>query len=137
MRTPAPKWTGTAVLPDGTFKALSSDAYLGKWLVLFFYPMDYTFVCPTEIRSYSEAFASELAQINTEVVGVSIDSKFVHLAWTKTPREDGGVGKLEIPLIADVTKGISTAYGSPEHFVRACACTSYAYVCARDTWRAL
>ncbi|KAJ8601628.1 hypothetical protein CTAYLR_008915 [Chrysophaeum taylorii] len=119
VRTPAPEWEGSAVLPDGSFSTLKSSDYLGKWLVLFFYPADFTFVCPTEIRAYSESYAS--GAMNAEVVGVSTDGKFTHLAWTETKREDGGVGKLDIPLVADVTKSISIAYDvlaesdDPEH----------------------
>jgi len=97
-------------MPDGSFQELSSADYLGKWLVIFFYPLDYTFVCPTEIRAYSEAYTAELKAIGAEVVGISVDSKFTHLAWTKVDRADGGVGHLDIPLVADITKSISRAY---------------------------
>lgn len=109
VRTVAPEWEASAVTPDGEFQVLKSSDYLGKWLVLFFYPLDMTFVCPTEIVSYSEAYENELQGI-AEVVGVSVDSKFSHLKWTEMSREDGGVGKLSIPLVSDITKRISMDY---------------------------
>lgn len=96
-------------MPDGSFKLLKSEDFLGKYYVLVFYPLGFTFVCPTELRAYSEA-AKELKGMDVEVIGVSVDSKFVHLAWTQTPREEGGIGKLEIPLVADITKKMSKDY---------------------------
>jgi alkyl hydroperoxide reductase subunit AhpC len=83
---------------------------IGKWLVLFFYPFDFTFVCPTEIISFSES-VDIFRKINTEIVAVSTDSHHTHLAWIKTPRDQGGLGKMKIPLIADVSKRISEDYG--------------------------
>mmetsp|Transcript_307 Transcript_307/g.365 ORF Transcript_307/g.365 Transcript_307/m.365 type:complete len:232 (+) Transcript_307:122-817(+) len=109
VRTAAPEWTGTALVGE-SFETLSSSDFLGKWLVLVFYPLDFTFVCPTEIVSYSEAAKKELAPINTAVVGISVDSKFTHLAFSKTAREEGGLGGVDIPLVADITKEISRAY---------------------------
>uniref|UniRef100_A0A7S3LTQ5 Thioredoxin domain-containing protein n=1 Tax=Aplanochytrium stocchinoi TaxID=215587 RepID=A0A7S3LTQ5_9STRA len=109
VRTPAPAWSGTALVGD-KFQPLSNEDFKGKWLVLFFYPLDFTFVCPTEIVSYSEAAKDELSKINTQVVGVSVDSKFTHLAFSKTARELGGLGGVDIPLVADITKEISRAY---------------------------
>lgn len=106
VREPAPEWEGTAVY-NGDFVSLASKDFLGSWLVLFFYPLDFTFVCPTEIVAYSDA-STELE--NTKIVGVSVDSKFTHLKWTKTPREDGGIGDLKIPLVADITKDIALKY---------------------------
>jgi len=79
-------------------------------VVLFFYPLDFTFVCPTEIIAFNDA-VSKFKEINTELLGVSVDSQFTHLAWINTPRKQGGLGHLEIPLIADVTKEISKKYG--------------------------
>lgn len=78
--------------------------------VLFFYPLDFTFVCPTEIISFSDRI-KEFKDLNTEIVGVSVDSHFSHLAWTNTPRKQGGIGKIEYPLLADLTKEISANYG--------------------------
>jgi len=106
---PAPHWEGTAVV-NGEFKDLNLDMYKGKYLVFFFYPLDFTFVCPTEIIAFSDR-ANEFRAINAEVVGVSVDSQFTHLAWIKTPRKDGGLGPLNIPLLSDLTHKISRDYG--------------------------
>ncbi|MFW5830269.1 MAG: peroxiredoxin [Planctomycetota bacterium] len=107
----APDFSATAVLPDGTFKEGYSLADTkGKWTVLFFYPLDFTFVCPTEILAFSDR-VSEFKAVDAEVVGVSIDSHFTHLAWTQTPRAEGGISELQYPLVADLNKGISRDYG--------------------------
>ncbi|KAJ3083892.1 peroxiredoxin 2 [Rhizoclosmatium globosum] len=106
---PAPAFK-TAAVVNKQFKDISLADYKGKWVVLFFYPLDFTFVCPTEIIAYSEA-AEEFRKINTEIIGCSIDSKFSHLAWINQSRDNGGLGEMKIPLLADVTKEISTAYG--------------------------
>lgn len=79
-------------------------------MVLFFYPLDFTFVCPTEIIAFSDRI-KEFKDLNCEVVGVSVDSHFSHLAWTNLPRKQGGIGKIEYPLLADLTKKISSDYG--------------------------
>ena len=84
--------------------------YRGKWLVLFFYPLDFTFVCPTEIIAFSDA-EEKFRAVGADVLGVSIDSKFVHRAWIKTPRDKNGLGELNFPLAADVTKEVSRKYG--------------------------
>ncbi|KAJ3256625.1 hypothetical protein HK103_005259 [Boothiomyces macroporosus] len=105
----APHFSAQAVV-NGEFKEVSLDDYKGKYLVLFFYPLDWTFVCPTEIIAFSEK-AAEFRKINTEVVGVSIDSKFSHFNWINQPRKQGGLGEMHIPLLADVTKKISRDYG--------------------------
>ncbi|TNN44559.1 Thioredoxin-dependent peroxide reductase, mitochondrial [Liparis tanakae] len=94
---PAPAFKATAV-HDGEFKEMSLEDFKGKYLVLFFYPLDFTFVCPTEIISFSDK-ASEFHDINCEVVGVSVDSHFAHLAWINTPRKTGGLGHIHIPLL--------------------------------------
>ncbi|KAJ3071481.1 Peroxiredoxin-2 [Podochytrium sp. JEL0797] len=106
---PAPQFSTAAVL-NQEFKDIKLSDYKGKWVVLFFYPLDFTFVCPTEIIAYSEA-AEEFRKINTEIIGCSIDSKFSHLAWIKQARENGGLGEMKIPLLADVTKSIAKSYG--------------------------
>jgi len=77
---------------------------------VFFYPLDFTFVCPTEIIAFSDR-VKEFRSLDTEVVAVSVDSQFSHLAWTQQPRSDGGLGKMDIPLVADLTKRISSDYG--------------------------
>ncbi|KAG4397120.1 hypothetical protein GLYMA_10G078400v4 [Glycine max] len=85
--------------------------YIGKkYVVLFFYPLDFTFVCPTEITAFSDRHA-EFEALNTEILGVSVDSVFSHLAWIQTDRKSGGLGDLNYPLISDVTKSISKSYG--------------------------
>lgn len=79
-------------------------------MVLFFYPLDFTFVCPTEICAFSDA-AAEFRANNAEIIGCSIDSEFTHLAWTNTSRKQGGLGKMDIPLLADVIQAIAKDYG--------------------------
>ncbi|XP_070608705.1 thioredoxin-dependent peroxide reductase, mitochondrial isoform X1 [Erythrolamprus reginae] len=105
----APFFKGTAVV-DGDFRELSLDDFKGKYLVLFFYPLDFTFVCPTEIIAFSDK-ANEFHDVNCEVVAVSVDSHFSHLAWINTPRKTGGLGHMNIPLLSDITKQISRDYG--------------------------
>lgn len=104
----APDFEATAVF-DQEFKIIKLADYRGKYVVLFFYPLDFTFVCPTEIIAFSDRY-DEFAKINTEVLGVSVDSQFSHLAWTQTDRKAGGVGDLTYPLVSDLKKEISTAY---------------------------
>jgi len=105
----APDFTAEAVL--GTdFTTVTLSKYRGKWVVLYFYPLDFTFVCPTEITAF-EDHLEEFKKLNAEVIGVSTDSKFSHLAWVKTPRNEGGLGTLRYPLVADFTKKIAADYG--------------------------
>uniref|UniRef100_A0A3P8VUT3 thioredoxin-dependent peroxiredoxin n=1 Tax=Cynoglossus semilaevis TaxID=244447 RepID=A0A3P8VUT3_CYNSE len=106
----APDFTAKAVMPDGQFKDLKLSDYRGKYVVFFFYPLDFTFVCPTEIIAFSEA-AEEFRKIGCEVIGASVDSHFSHFAWTNTPRKQGGLGTMKIPLVSDVRRTISTDYG--------------------------
>uniref|UniRef100_A0A8C0UJJ3 thioredoxin-dependent peroxiredoxin n=1 Tax=Cyanistes caeruleus TaxID=156563 RepID=A0A8C0UJJ3_CYACU len=110
LSKPAPYWEGTAVI-NGEFKELKLTDYEGKYLVFFFYPLDFTFVCPTEIIAFSDRI-EEFRAINTEVVACSVDSKFTHLAWINTPRKQGGLGPMKIPLLSDLTHQISKDYGS-------------------------
>ncbi|MEE9257964.1 MAG: peroxiredoxin [Nitrospinaceae bacterium] len=106
---PAPDFQADAVMPDGSFKTIKLSDYKGKYVVLFFYPLDFTFVCPTEIIAFSTKI-DEFKKRNTEVIGVSIDSKFSHLAWRNTDRKQGGLGDIQYPLIGDVTKQICQDY---------------------------
>jgi peroxiredoxin (alkyl hydroperoxide reductase subunit C) len=106
---PAPNWEGTAVI-DGKFTDLKLSDFKGKYLVFFFYPLDFTFVCPTEIIAFSDRI-EEFRKSNTEVVGVSVDSQFTHLAWINTPRKQGGLGDIKYPLLSDLTHKISQDYG--------------------------
>lgn len=105
---PAPYWEGTAVI-NGEFKELKLTDYRGKYLVFFFYPLDFTFVCPTEIIAFGDRI-EEFRSINTEVVACSVDSQFTHLAWVNTPRRQGGLGPIRIPLLSDLNHQISKDY---------------------------
>jgi peroxiredoxin (alkyl hydroperoxide reductase subunit C) len=107
---PAPNFTAQAVMPDGSFKEIKLSDYKGKYVILFFYPLDFTFVCPTEIIAFSNSMG-EFKKRNTEVLGVSIDSHFSHLAWRNTDRKNGGLGDIAYPLVADVNKKITYDYG--------------------------
>lgn len=106
----APGFKAQAVLADGSFKEISLEDYRGKYVVLFFYPLDFTFVCPTEIIAFSDR-ASEFEQLGVQLLGVSVDSHFSHLAWRNTPRTDGGLGQINYPLVADLNKQIAQSYG--------------------------
>ncbi|HCE43547.1 MAG TPA: thioredoxin peroxidase [Lentisphaeria bacterium] len=107
----APDFTATAVMPDNTFKEnLSLASHLGRYVVLFFYPLDFTFVCPSEIIAFDRKIP-EFKRRNCDVIGVSVDSHFTHLAWKNTPVEKGGIGNVQFPLVADLTKDISKSYG--------------------------
>jgi len=111
---PAPDFTMKTARPGDSAKTVGSPVsladYKGKWLVLFFYPLDFTFVCPTEITALSDRF-SEFAEIEADILGVSIDSQFSHLAWMNTPRDKHGLGTLNFPLAADITKKVANEYG--------------------------
>ena len=106
---PAPDFAAQAVV-NGQIKEVKLGDFDGKWKVLFFYPLDFTFVCPTEITAFSDS-VEKFQKLGGEVIGCSIDSQFSHLAWTKQTRQDGGLGELRIPLLADVSKKIATDYG--------------------------
>ena len=106
---PAPDFTAQAVMPDNTFQEISLSDYKGKYVVLFFYPLDFTFVCPSELIAFSHRL-NEFKDRGVEVVGVSIDSHFSHLAWKNTPVNNGGIGDLQYPLVADITKSIARDY---------------------------
>ncbi|KAL1920348.1 uncharacterized protein VTP21DRAFT_1494 [Calcarisporiella thermophila] len=109
IQKPAPFFKGTAVV-DGEFKTISIDDFKGKYLVLFFYPLDFTFVCPTEIVAFSDAI-DEFKKRDVNVVACSVDSEFSHLAWINTPRKQGGLGDMNIPILSDITKRVSRDYG--------------------------
>jgi len=105
----APDFEAESVV-NGEFQKVKLSDYRGKYVVFFFYPLDFTFVCPTEIIAFSDR-ADEFRKIGAEVIGASVDSHFTHLAWIKTPRKEGGLGKMNIPLVSDLTKDISRNYG--------------------------
>ena len=107
----APDFTAAAVLPDGTIKEDFKLADLkGKYVVLFFYPLDFTFVCPTEIIAHDKRI-DEFKKRGVEVVCVSIDSQFSHFSWRNTPVKKGGIGPIRFPMVADVKHEIAQAYG--------------------------
>ena len=106
---PAPEFEAQAVMPNGSFKQIKLSDYKGKYVVLFFYPLDFTFVCPTEIIAFSDK-QGEFEKRNTQVIGVSIDSHFSHLAWRNTDRKKGGLGDIAYPLVADISKQVSKDY---------------------------
>jgi len=106
---PAPPFEGSAVI-NGDFQEVKLSDFAGKYLVLLFYPLDFTFVCPTEIISFSDRI-KEFKALDTNVVAISVDSQFTHLAWINTPRAQGGLGKIQLPLLSDLTHQISKDYG--------------------------
>ena len=107
----APDFTAAAVMPDGSInESFKLSALRGKYVVLFFYPLDFTFVCPSEIIAHDHRVA-KFKELGVEVVGVSIDSQFSHFAWRETPVEKGGIGRVGFPLVADVKHEITKAYG--------------------------
>lgn len=109
VQQPAPDFKAQAMV-NGEFREVSLSDYEGKYLVLFFYPLDFTFVCPTEILAFSDR-VEEFRKINCEVVACSVDSQFSHLAWWNTPREEGGISGVTIPILADLNKTIAESYG--------------------------
>ncbi len=109
VTSPAPKFDCKAVVKNQIVDLTWDKLHEGKWLVLFFYPLDFTFVCPTEIIAFSDAH-DKFAALNAKVAAVSVDSHYTHLAWVNTPRAQGGLGSVNFPLIADLDKSIAKAY---------------------------
>lgn len=105
----APSFKAQAVMPDGSFQEISLADFRGKHVVLFFYPLDFTFVCPTEIIAFSDA-AERFERLGVQLLGCSVDSHYTHLAWRNTPRNAGGLGDVKYPLVADLDKTIAEAY---------------------------
>jgi len=107
----APDFTATAVMPDNSMKEdFKLSDYRGKYVILFFYPLDFTFVCPSEIIAFDKNLA-KFKERGCEVIGVSVDSQFSHWAWKNTPVKEGGIGNIQYPLVADLDKSISRRYG--------------------------
>jgi alkyl hydroperoxide reductase subunit AhpC len=106
---PAPDFEADAVV-NGEFKKVRLSSYRGKYVVLFFYPLDFTFVCPTELVAFHDQ-VGEFTKRGAQLLAVSVDSKFSHLAWTQSPRKAGGVGNLAYPLVSDLNKTIARDYG--------------------------
>ena len=108
---PAPDFTAAAVLADNSIvEDFKLSDFRGKYVILFFYPLDFTFVCPSEILAFNKHL-DRFKQKNCEIIGVSIDSQFSHLAWKNTPVNEGGIGQIQYPLVADLDKKISSNYG--------------------------
>lgn len=108
---PAPDFTAPAVLPSGMIEeSFNLSSLRGKYVVLFFWPLDFTFVCPTEIIAHDKRL-EKFKERGVEVVGVSIDSQFTHFAWRETPVAEGGIGPVQFPMVADVKHEITQAYG--------------------------
>jgi peroxiredoxin (alkyl hydroperoxide reductase subunit C) len=106
----APDFTAWAVMGDNTIeREFTLASYKGKYIILFFYPLDFTFVCPTEILAFNEKI-DYFKKRDAEIIGVSIDSVYSHLAWKKTPVEKGGIGPINYPLVSDLTRSIGRAY---------------------------
>ena len=107
---PAPDFTATAVVNGSEFKEdFKLSDFKGKYVMLFFYPLDFTFVCPTELHAFQEKLDA-LKKLNCEVIGCSIDSQFSHLAWLNTPKSEGGIKGVTYPIVADTTKSIARDY---------------------------
>ncbi|MCB1172450.1 MAG: peroxiredoxin [Leptospiraceae bacterium] len=108
---PAPGFTATAVMPDNSVKEdFKLEDFRGKYVVLFFYPLDFTFVCPTEILEFNKKIA-DFEKRGVQVIGCSTDSHFSHIAWKEQDIKTGGIGMVKYPLIADFTKEVSSSYG--------------------------
>jgi alkyl hydroperoxide reductase subunit AhpC len=106
----APDFKVNAVLPDGSFQDdFTLSQFRGKYVLLFFYPLDFTFVCPTEIIAFSDR-VDEFAALGVQVIGASVDSQFSHLAWRNLPRNQGGIGQVKYPLVSDLNKQIARDY---------------------------
>ena len=105
----APDFTAQAVMPDNSFQDLTLSSYKDKYVILFFYPLDFTFVCPSEIIAFDKKL-QEFKDRNCEVIAVSVDSKFSHWAWKNTPRKEGGIGNVQFPVVSDLSKNISRSY---------------------------
>ncbi|MCA1764797.1 MAG: peroxiredoxin [Desulfobulbaceae bacterium] len=105
----APLFTAQAVMANNSIKELSLKSYRGKYVLMFFYPLDFTFVCPSEIIAFDRAL-DEFKKRDCEVLGISVDSQYSHYAWKNTPVNSGGIGNIQFPLIADLDKSIAEAY---------------------------
>jgi peroxiredoxin (alkyl hydroperoxide reductase subunit C) len=106
----APDFTAQAVMGDNSFAELKLSSHRGKYVILFFYPLDFTFVCPSEIIAFDKRL-DEFKERNCELIGVSVDSHFTHWAWKNTPVDKGGIGNVRYPIVADIKKEISKLYG--------------------------
>ena len=119
---PAPDFKAMAVMPDNSFKEVSLSDYAGKKIALFFYPLDFTFVWPTELIAFDNRL-KDFEKRNVQVLGCSVDSHFSHLKWKELDTNNGGIGNVGYPLLSDITKSISRNYdvllGTTEAYVEA------------------
>jgi peroxiredoxin (alkyl hydroperoxide reductase subunit C) len=106
----APDFANVNAILGTTQQTVSLSDYKDKWLVMLFYPFDFTYVCPTELIAFSDAI-KQFEDLGASVIGISGDSQFTHLAWAKTPRSEGGIGALSFPLLADISKQMASDYG--------------------------
>ncbi len=106
----APDFTAQAVYPDNRIADLKLSSYRGKYVLIFFYPLDFTFVCPSEIVAFDKTL-KHFTERNTQVIGISVDSQYAHYAWRHTALDKGGIGQVGFPLVADLSKDIARAYG--------------------------
>lgn len=109
MRRTAPQFVAKALV-NGEFQQIKSSDLAGKYWILFFYPLDFTFVCPTEIVAFNDRL-DEFKKLGCEVLAASVDSEFSHLAWTQIPRTQGGLGAMKLPILSDLTKQMARDYG--------------------------
>jgi len=106
----APDFEAQAVMPDNSFANISLSSLRGRYVIIFFYPLDFTFVCPSEILAFNRQVEA-LRKRNCELLGISVDSIYTHLAWKNTPVNEGGIGRIDFPLVSDMAKDISRDYG--------------------------
>ena len=106
----APDFCAQAVMPDNSFATFTLSSLRGHYTILFFYPLDFTFVCPSEILAFNRVLP-EFKKRDCQVIGVSVDSQFTHLAWRNTPVNQGGIGQIQFPLVSDLDKSIAGDYG--------------------------
>jgi len=106
----APDFTAQAAMPDNSIAEVNLGSFRGKYVLLFFYPLDFTFVCPSEILAFDRA-VEQFKEKNCEILGVSVDSQYTHVAWRNTPVQSGGIGRIKFPLVSDLDKSISRDYG--------------------------
>ena len=110
VRKLAPTFTTKAII-NNTIQQFNSDSLVGKYWLIFFYPLNFTFVCPTELTAFSDR-VQEFTDIGCQVLASSVDSEYSHLAWMDLPRSKGGIGPMKIPLLADVSRRISSSFGA-------------------------
>ncbi|KAM0684347.1 Peroxiredoxin-2 [Mitosporidium daphniae] len=110
VRKRAPEFSNKKAVVDGQISSISSTDLAGSYWVMLFYPLDFTFVCPTELTAFNDRI-SEFEALGVKVLAASVDSEYSHLAWTKLPRKEGGLGPMRIPLLADVDKTLSSSFG--------------------------